>query len=57
MTQGEARKALAETWRFNRSGGRIELREVALIKVIEQVEANRLSEPPQIPHHVEAQAA
>jgi hypothetical protein len=57
MTQREARKALAKTWRFNPSGGRIELREVALIKMIEEVEANRLAEPPQIPHHVEVQAA
>jgi hypothetical protein len=57
MTQEEARKALAETWRFNHRGGRIELREVALIKVMEKVEADRLVRPPQTPHHVEARAA
>lgn len=40
MTKNEAREALATTWRFNRVGELIELREVALVEVVQAHEAS-----------------
>lgn len=45
MTRTQAREALAETWRFNRVGNLIALREVNLIEAVRALEA-RSPNPP-----------
>lgn len=39
MTRTQAREALAETWRFNRVGDLVVLREVKLIEAVRALEA------------------
>lgn len=45
MTKNEAREALAATWRFNRVGDLIALREVELIEAVHAHEASRSPSP------------
>ena len=46
MTRTQAREALAETWRFNRVGDLIALREVNLIEAVRALETARSPNPP-----------
>ena len=53
MTKSEAQKRLAATWRFNRVGGNIVLREVALIEAVRADQASS-AVPPSAPLFTEA---
>ena len=54
MTRDEAKKALAETWRFNRVGKLVALREVGLIEAVHTHEAASAAGSSS-PHHYQAQ--
>ena len=55
MTRDEAKKALAETWRFNRVGELVALREVGLIEAVRAQEAASAAGSSS-PHHYQAQS-
>ena len=55
MTRDEAKKALAETWRFSRVGELVALREVGLIEAVRMHEAVS-SAGSSSPHHYQAQS-
>lgn len=55
MTKNEAREALATTWRFERVGELISLREVKLIEAVRAHEATRSPNLPSSPTYADAQ--
>lgn len=55
MTKNEAREALAATWRFERTGDLISLREVELIGVVRAHETTYSSNPPRSFDYVDTQ--
>lgn len=54
MTRDQAREALAETWRFNRVGDLIALREVKLVEAVRASETTRSPNPPGSFNYAEA---
>ena len=54
MTKNEAREALAASWRFERAGDLISLREVELIEAVRIHETTCSSNPPRSFDYVDA---